>query len=192
MHFGKKPAAVIPPQLVPEMEWPDLSLRQQSFWVQVTEWDYKVFPSMGSDCWGTWLFQFEGRTKIGFLKGLHVVGEIIVHEPDEDLGRLSDYWTNVPKDLNGVGFLMHDKENALHKASFGLELYCKAEALDWVYRAFSCSFVAQSSGLGIAVSIAYPDPVAPHFWKMEWREKKWQVTSWGLFAGVHVPSNRSK
>jgi len=189
VHFRRRPDTAAQLEVEPRLEWPDLARLQQTFWVEVTRWDYKVFPSMGSEDWGSWLFQFEGRTKLGSLKGLSVGGEVSILEPNEDLGGLADYWKNVPKQINGIGFLSHDKTDSPREAHFYLELYCKAKAFDWVYRSFLCGFLTPQSGLGIEVSIAYPDPIAPDFWKEQWRRERWQITSWKLFSGMHLTGN---
>lgn len=184
MLFQKK-SAPPEPQPAPSFEWPDPSKPGQTLWVGVGQWDYKVFPSMKGQRWGSWLFQFEGKTTIGALKGIGVTGEIEVLEPDEEVGMLSDHWQNVPKNIEGYGFLMRDKNDPPHEGSIGLTLYCKAEALDWLYRAFLCGLSSPHGGLGLDVNITYPDPMTPQFWKEEWRSKWWQVASWKVFAGVH-------
>lgn len=172
------------PATEPTLEWKELSRAGQSMWVAVSRWDYKVFPSMVGQRWGSWLLQFEGRANLGSLQGLTVAGDIEVLEAGEELGMLSDYWKNVPKRVEGYGFLMHEKGSPAVAASFGFTLYCKPEALDWVYRAFMCGLSSPHGGLGIDINISFPDPVEPEFWKERWRNEKWNVTSWKLFSGA--------
>lgn len=183
MLFQKK-ATPGEPELAPSLEWADPSKPMQTLLVGVNQWNYKVFPSMIGERWGSWLFQFGGETTIGALKGIEVSGEIEVLEPDEELGMLSDHWQNVPKDIEGYGFLIRDKNDPCDIGSIGLTLYCKGEALDWLYRAFLCGLSSLQGAIGIHVNITYPDAMTPQFWKEDWRSKWWQVASWKVLAGV--------
>lgn len=168
---------------VAALEWPDHSRKIQSCWVSVNSWDFKVFPSRAGTRWGKFLFQFEGRISRPIpLASLAVVGEIETLDKGEEYGIWGDYWSNVPANLEGWGSLVDaDGSNPL----LGLTLFCSEEALDWVYRAFQTGFSdSANTGVGLDISLIFPDPCGPDFWKDEWRAKHCQVGTWKVFSGV--------
>lgn len=187
MLFRKNTAETAVPKPEPKLEWRESSSLSQSIMVEVTNWRYKVFPSMESKSWGSWMFEFGGQTDIGLLKGLTVVGNIEVFEPGKEIYMVSKFWKNIPEHVEGHGYLQYDKNDMPVMASVALNLYCKAEALDWVYRAFLCSLASAQGGLLIDVNITFPDPMGPHFWKDEWRDREWEVASWKLYAAASRP-----
>lgn len=185
MFFSKKPVNENI-KSEPLLEWEKYSQTHQSLWVSVSRWDYKVFPSTKGSEFGSWLFQFEGRTNLGAAKGLTVAGGIEVIEPGEEHGMLQDHWKNPPNSIEGYGCLMHEKHDPVFMASFGFTLLCKQEALDWLYKAFMCGFASQNGGIGLEIGITFPDEMGEDFWKDRWRDEWWQVTNWKVFAGAGV------
>jgi hypothetical protein len=190
MLFDKKHSAVEPKNEKPSaLEWPEGSQPDQRLLVAVSEWTYKVFPTMTAQTWGSSLFQFEGRTSIGDRKGLGVTGEIEVRHPEYIPGMLADHWKNVPSSVEGYGFLMHEPKDPPESATVAIHLYCKQEAIDSLHRAFAVGLGSPRGGLGIEVTVSFPDPMDPEFWRARWRSEWWQVVSWKVFAGARLPES---
>lgn len=188
MLFVKKRAAADPDdKRKAALEWPEPSKLSQKCWIGVSEWSYKVFPSMVGQSWGDSLFQFEGRTSIGNLKGLAVTGEIEVRDPEYMPGMLSDHWKNVPSSVEGFAFLMHEPKDPPESAIVAVHLYCKQEAIDRLHRAFAVGLGSPHGGIGVEVTISFPDPMDPDFWRDRWRSEWLQVVSWKVFAGARLP-----
>ena len=162
------------------LEWKEFPHAHQTLSVAVSAMDLQVAPTLAGQRWGQWSLQFEGRTDGEPRKGLCVAGAIELLNPDERLGLLFDQWKNPPSEFEGYGFLVQD-----HKApapAFRFTLYCKPEAFDWIYRAFASGLSSLRGGLGIEITISFPDRVEPDFWRNQWRYERWSVTSWKVVA----------
>jgi len=167
--------------------WPDVSDTTQSLWVNVKQWDYKVFPTLHGTKFGTWYFLLGGVcSRTTPLKGLKVTAEIKVPESYETPGGpadLGEHWENVPEHVEGYGHLISNEDKSV--APFvGLTLYCKASALDWIYRAFAAGASGARGGVGIEIKIDCPNNRGGDFWKEQWRSEWWRVVSWEIYAGT--------
>jgi len=179
--------------------WRNVSDTTQSLWVNVKQWDYKVFPTLHGVKFGDWIFQFGGVCSRNTpLKGLKVTGEIEILESDEIPGgeaALEEHWENVPEHVEGYGRLVSIGDKTV--APFvGITLYCKASAFDWIYRAFAAGAFGTRSGVGIEIKIDCPNNHGGDFWREQWRSEWWRVVSWGIYANteftIDVPYNTSK
>ena len=139
--------------------WENISDTTQLLWVNVKQWDYKVFPTLHGAKFGDWMFQFGGVCSRNTpLKGLKVTGEIEILESYEIPGGATDleeHWENVPEHVEGFGHLVSIGDRTV--APFvGITLYFKASAFDWVYRAFAAGAFGTRSGVGIEIKIDCP------------------------------------
>ena len=168
------------PALARPLEWKEFPHARQTLSVAVSAMHLEVVPTLAGQRWGQWGMQFEGHTDGEPRKGLPVAGSIELLDPGERLGLLFDQWKSPPKEFEGYGFLVHDHEASA--AAFRFTLYCKAEAFDWVYRAFASGLSSLHGGLGMEITISFPDYVEPDFWRRQWRYERWNVTSWKVLA----------
>ncbi len=160
------------------LEWNEFPHARQSLSVAVSAMDLSVVPTLAAR--DQWNLRFEGTTDGEPRKGLPVAGAIELLDPGEQIGLLFDQWKNPPKEFEGYGFLIEDQ--AAPSAAFRFSLYCKAEALDWIYRAFASGLQSLHGRLGIEITISFPDRVEPDFWRNQWRYERWNVTSWKVVA----------
>jgi hypothetical protein len=128
------------------LEWKEFPHAHQSLSVAVSAMELSVVPTLAGQRWGQWGLRFEGTTDGEPRKGLPVAGAIELLDPGEQLGLLFDQWKNPPKEFEGYGFLVHDHESPA--AAFRFSLYCKAEAFDWIYRAFASGLASLHGGWG--------------------------------------------
>ena len=168
------------PSTARPLEWKEFPHAHQTLSVAVSAMDMRIAPTLVGPRWGHSTLRFEGRTEGEPRPGLTVSGAIEILDPGEQLGLLFDQWKNPPKEFEGYGFLVADPEAAL--AAFRFTLYCKAEALEWIYRAFAVGQSAHGGGVGIEITISFPDRVEPDFWRNQWRHESWNVTSWKVLA----------
>lgn len=186
MFFKPRPTADSMARPVPRTwSWPEPSLPTQTLWVSVSQWDYKVFPSLRGREIGSWLFQFEGTCARPPLEHLVAAGEIEVLEADDVLGMLSDHWKNVPEHVEGYGFLTSVGDRTV-QPTLGFTLYCKPLALDWIYRAFSVGSAAIKGGVGLKIDIDCPNNPGGDFWNEQWRSEWWRVVSWEIYASSQL------
>ena len=160
------------------LEWKEFPHARQSLSVAVSAMDLSVVPTLAAR--DQWSLRFEGTTDGEPRTGLPVAGAIELLDPGEQVGLLFDQWKNPPKEFEGYGFLVHD--HTLPAAAFRFSLYCKAEAFDWIYRAFASGLSSHRGGLGLEITISFPDRVEPDFWRNQWRYERWNVTSWKVLA----------
>ena len=162
------------------LEWKEFPHAHQSLSVAVSAMDLSVVPTLAGQRSGQWSLRFEGTTDGEPRKGLPVAGAIELLDPGEQLGLLFDQWKNPPKEFEGYGFLVQDQGSPA--AAFRFSLYCKAEAFDWICRAFASGLSSLHGGLGVEITISFPDRVEPDFWRNQWRYERWNVTSWKVLA----------
>ena len=167
------------------LEWKEFPHAHQSLSVAVSAVNLEVVPTLAGQRWGQRGLRFEGATVGEPRKGLPVTGAIELLDPGEQLGLLFDQWKSPPKEFEGYGFLVQDHEAAA--PAFRFSLYCKVEAFEWIHRAFASGLSALHGGLGIDITISFPDRVEPDFWRNQWRHERWNVTSWKVLARLEAP-----
>jgi hypothetical protein len=162
------------------LEWDDFPHARQALSVRVSAMNLAVAPTLAGQRWGQWSLQFEGRTDGQPQKGLSVAGSIELLDRGERLGLLFEQWKRPPKEFEGCGFLVQEHESTV--AAFRFTLYCKPEALCWIYRAFTATISSPQHRLGMEITISFPDYVEPDFWRRQWRNEIWNVASWKVIA----------
>jgi hypothetical protein len=171
---------VASPRTARPLEWKEFPHAHQTLSVTVSAMELKVAPTLAGQRWGQWSLGFDGVTDGEPRDGLSVAGAIELLDPGERLSVLFDEWKNPPKEFEGYGFLVQEHDSV--SAAFRFALYCKPEAFDWIYRSFETGLSSLRGRLGIEVTISFPDPVEPDFWRNQWRHERWNVTSWKVAA----------
>lgn len=184
MFFKAKPQPVPASDTGPQaLEWDKQDSRGQTAWVRVTEWNYKVFPTLQASQGHAMMFQIQGLFTQPPLKGLTFVADVEVL--DDDLappGMLKDRWKRVPGIVEGYGSLIEHDDPSIPPL-FGGTLYCSQAAYDAVFKAFLVGFAAEPRGVGLDMTLSFPDQADGPFWKEQWRKETLQVTAWKLFSG---------
>jgi hypothetical protein len=165
--------------------WPHLHQPEQTLWLNIKKWDYKVFPSLRGSQFGSWMFQFEGICNDSPLANLVVTGDIEVLDDGIPPGMLSDHWENVPENVEGYGFLVSVGDASV-PSSVGFTLYCKPSALEWIYRAFMVAGSGVKGGVSLKLNIDCPNYRGGDFWVEQWRSEWWRVVSWQLYAASQI------
>jgi len=175
----------------PSLNWARVNEQRQKLYIGINSWEYKVSPYMSDqdqmndgEYGSCLLFQFEGDANINGSTKLGVTASIEVLEPNEEIGMLRDHWDNVPKIVQGYGFLIHEKDEPILSASIGLTLLCRKDALDPLYKAFMCGFSSSNGRIGLEVNLSYPDEMDDDFWGEQWRDKWLEISGWRVFSGV--------
>jgi hypothetical protein len=186
MLFKKPPPKSLPvPQ---EYSWNDEKRIAQSISININDWQYKVFPSLRTQSFGSWMFQFEGHATTDPIKGLTVSGDIqVLDPPDEPPPMLQDRWKSVPDNVEGYCFFM-DMGDRTILPSVGTTLYCQQSAIDWIYRAFSIGAQSRTGGISIELQVDGPNNEGENFWRDRWRDEWLRVVSWKLFSGSQLKS----
>lgn len=183
MLFKKQP---LPPiEAAKTYHWPKVINNGQKFTVNINDWQYKVFPSLKTKSFGSWLFQFEGIARTPPLDGLAVCGEFEVIFDSELPRMLGDHWRNVPEDVEGYCFFMQSDDKSI-TPSVGATLFCQESALDWIYRAFAVGAQSREGVLTLELQVDCPNNEGGEFWAEQWKSEWLRVSSWKIFSGSQL------
>lgn len=170
--------------ILPNYAWQKVDAKQQNMWINVIDWQFKVFPLLKGNTFGTFIFQFEGTAKMDLQFDIGVGGDIEIRDSTELPGMFSDHWSNVPDHIEGYCFFMKSDDPTI-SPSFAVTLYCKESAIDWICRAFSIG-MSNKGAVGIELQIDCPNQNHGDFWQDQWKDEWLRVTSWKIFSSAQL------
>ena len=159
--------------------WPKASSERQELSISVKYWKFVVAPYLiSNDTQVSFEFEWQGVAQGAALEGVLVLGRIAVYEPGDTPGMLSDFWTNAPKNPNGVGSLL----GSAHRpdTSVSIDLYCRPVAFRLVRDLFASGFATSERGVRLDVSLGQPDLKLKDkdYWDTTWHADRWEVVQW--------------
>ena len=172
---GARPAV---PTTTGEFGW-DNDHERQELWVQVENWQYKVFvASLKSH---STLFQFEGIASEvegiasggSGLKGLRVDGDITI--PFELLSGSEE----PPPDFRGDFFF----SDGIFGPYLKVKIKVAPKTFEELYRVFSGQFASNNGGLGLNLQLKHPKGAEPGFWRAGWQKETIQISHFDFYSG---------